>query len=277
MAERNSIPALLAFPIFTGVVLCLAALGCNDMGDESVLLETEVPAVTEQALDGRAANPGPNEAIVCPDANYYGNCVRVPVGLFPNSAGVGNDSMSSAKVGSNVRLSLCTDGGFGSLCQTLGPNARVTHMDSVGDFMNGHHGFNDQVSSMRLEVSSKPDCRDLNPPQGWVYLTRYSASWYNFTFKTVWIGQNGIMDCVAVPYDTNNRTPTIVDNVIDVGFANDALYRIVMPSNSHVVLYNDQNRGGANVHLYAASQRRELWLSDIGWANRVTSLTISRL
>src|SRR5262245_29362906 len=66
------------------------------------------------ALNAEAAtncgSPGPNQAIVWQHYNYSGNCDILEIGSYPYSAilgtSVGNDSVSSVSVGSNVKVTL---------------------------------------------------------------------------------------------------------------------------------------------------------------------------
>jgi hypothetical protein len=68
-----------------------------------------------QALAQRCPDPGPNQITVFRDHDFQGNCKTLGVGEFPNSAylfPVSNDSISSLKVGSNVRAHLFKDRDF---------------------------------------------------------------------------------------------------------------------------------------------------------------------
>src|SRR5438477_6172640 len=59
--------------------------------------------------------PGPDEITVWEDRGFTGNCKTLGIGEYPNSsflAPVDNDSISSLKVGSNVRAYLYEDHNF---------------------------------------------------------------------------------------------------------------------------------------------------------------------
>ena len=77
------------------------------------------------------------------DDDYRGRCVVKNVGEYPNPGAIGlpNDSISSVKVGSNVKAVLCKHDGFND-CETF------EHDDNhLGD----NHIGNDQVSSVKVE------------------------------------------------------------------------------------------------------------------------------
>jgi len=205
-------------------------IGCS--GAEEGSLPADVNNQTESDADSGLATasqpisgtstPGPYEILVCPDVNtaqyrYGGNCVKVPLGMFPNSAGVGNDTMSSIKVGSEVRATLCRDSAFRGNCQTFDPGTTRANLgnESIG---------NDTVSSIRIAPAATPDCRnrsiDNPPPAGWVFLYR----------DQYWQG-----DCVAVSSGSYY-------NVLDIGLANDSISSWLVPADCHTLvdMYNEQ-------------------------------------
>jgi len=147
----------------TPIVLLLllsASTACSGEGAPEELGETS------EAVSG-TTEPGPTEVLVCTEPNYgAGFCQLVGVGFFPYYAGVANDAMSSIKVGSDVRVTLCRDAVYGSTCETLPAGARIAALSSepIGD---------NTVSSMRVVRTSVPDCRfGAAPPSGWAFFFR---------------------------------------------------------------------------------------------------------
>jgi hypothetical protein len=175
----------------------------------------------------------------------------VGLGMFPNSAGVPNDSMTSIKVGSGVRVTLCRDGAFRGTCQTIDAGRWLANLgyEAVG---------NDSVSSMRVVPASTPDCRGHSfenpPPSGWVLLYR-DANWQN--------------DCVSVTYGN-------YWNVLDVGMANDSISSVLIPADLHtpVVMYEHQGFQGTGFGAWfpgvPVSNIRD-WSKSFYWYNDVAS------
>jgi hypothetical protein len=151
-------------------------------------------STSSAALVG-TTEPAANQILVCIDANFGGVCLLLGVGFSPYSVGVPNDSMSSIKVGSAVRVTLCGNGIYGGTCETLPAGARVTNLgtEPVG---------NDSVSSLRVVDASTPECRfGAAPPPGWAFFFRDG-------------GYNG--DCAAHQI---GEYPTSED----IGLANDSI------------------------------------------------------
>lgn len=88
------------------------------------------------------------------DVNYGGQCVVRGIGSYPNPSALGlpNDSISSIKVGSNVKAILCRDDNYGGGCETFTSDDSDLRGNSIG---------NDQVSAARVET------RDGCNPDGW--------------------------------------------------------------------------------------------------------------
>jgi hypothetical protein len=153
-SRRNQFMAACAGLLCSGLIV--SACG-SEPNEDLTPVSSAVVGTTE---------PAPGQILVCVDANYGGVCQLMGTGFWPFTAGVPNDSMSSLKVGSNVRVSLCRDGTFGGTCETLPAGARIANLGSepVG---------NDSVSSVRIVDATVPDCRfGANPPVGWVFLFR---------------------------------------------------------------------------------------------------------
>lgn len=223
-----------------------ALAGCADVPDDA---STKL-ASSDQPLSGQT-NPSPDQILVCPDADFAGNCQLMGLGLYPNSAGVPNDSMSSIKVGSNVRVSLCRDSAFRGTCQTIDAGRQLGRLgyESIG---------NDTVSSVRVVPASTPDCRgrtfDSPPPSGWVFLYR-DANWQN--------------DCVAVSYGS-------YWNVLDAGMAGDSLSSALIPADLHtgLIMYEHQGYQGQSYAPWSPgwdTKYARPWSANFSWFNDMAS------
>jgi len=118
------------------------------------------------SCDGRTT-PDADEVFLWSDGNFMGQCAALRVGLFPwfepaadfdgtgrdrGSFGLPNDSLSSLKVGSDVRVRLFSDAIYSGSQLTKGPGSYPL-IDS---------GWNDVVSSLRVEDNSRSiNCDDL--------------------------------------------------------------------------------------------------------------------
>ena len=89
-------------------------------------------------------SPGADQIALFVDANYSGQCVTKGIGSYSNPAALGlpNDSISSIKVGSNVKATLCRDDNYSGTCESF--------TDNDGDLTDSGIG-NDQVSSAKVE------------------------------------------------------------------------------------------------------------------------------
>jgi len=91
-----------------------------------------------------SCNPGANQIALFVDGDYRGQCVVKGVGQYPNPSAIGlpNDQISSIKVGSDVRATLCQDDNYQGVCEVfLGDDPNLTD-NSIG---------NDTVSSVKVE------------------------------------------------------------------------------------------------------------------------------
>jgi hypothetical protein len=94
--------------------------------------------------------PNPDQIALFQDSNFKGACEVRGIGNYQDSIEVGlqNDTISSVKVGSKVQAILCRDKGFHGNCELFtenDPNLKP-------------HGWNDQVSSARVQVKGQQDC-----------------------------------------------------------------------------------------------------------------------
>lgn len=88
--------------------------------------------------------PNSDQVALFIDDNYLGSCVVKNIGVYPTVASIGlpNDSVSSVKVGSNVRLRLFDNEYYTGPNSTFYSNDAVLSNDAIG---------NDKVSSLRVE------------------------------------------------------------------------------------------------------------------------------
>ena len=92
-----------------------------------------------------SCNPNADQIALFLDGDYNGQCVIKGVGDYSNPSAIGlpNDQISSIKVGSNVKATLCRDDNFSSTCEVFLGNDSNLSDNSVG---------NDQVSSAKVEA-----------------------------------------------------------------------------------------------------------------------------
>lgn len=106
-------------------------------------------------------NPGADQVAVYVDANYSGQCIVKEIGEYPNPASIGlpNDSISSVRVGGNVKAVLCKDDNYAGGCEEFYGDDSFLGDNSIG---------NEQVSSMKVQVRAQP-LPDLRPyaPDGY--------------------------------------------------------------------------------------------------------------
>lgn len=87
--------------------------------------------------------PASDEIALYPDVGFGSRCVTPKVGDYLNPAEVGllNDTISSIKMGGNMKATVCQDDGYGGVCEILtGDDADLTD-NLIG---------NDQISSVRV-------------------------------------------------------------------------------------------------------------------------------
>jgi hypothetical protein len=87
--------------------------------------------------------PTANQVAFFLDVNYTGQCIVKDVGNFSNASAMGmpNDSISSIKVGNNVKVTLCQHNDYAS-CETFAGNDPDLRGNAIG---------NDQASSAKVE------------------------------------------------------------------------------------------------------------------------------
>jgi hypothetical protein len=85
--------------------------------------------------------PKANQAVFFQHANYQGACAARNIGRYPNAKaiGIGNDKISSVKIGSSAQVKLCKHSNFMGGCKTY-----TRSMKSIGN-------MNDKTSSALIE------------------------------------------------------------------------------------------------------------------------------
>ena len=98
-----------------------------------------------------SCSPNSDQIALYVDGNYSGQCVVKGVGDYTNPSAIGlpNDSISSIKVGSNVKAKLCRDDGYNGTCDDFTGDDSDLGNNSIG---------NDQVSSVKVESRGQTGC-----------------------------------------------------------------------------------------------------------------------
>ena len=102
-------------------------------------------------------DPGPSQVAFYEDANYAGDCRRLPVGDYATatSTGLPNDSVSSIRVGPGAQVRVCSDAYFAGTCVLLTANTPYLGDVSIG---------NDRLTSARVQPLGAPDSpADFDP------------------------------------------------------------------------------------------------------------------
>jgi hypothetical protein len=157
---------------------------------------------------------GPNEVIVYRDADFNGPCASLGMGFypFPQNFLIGNDDISSIKVGSNARLRVFRDGVYAGGWTVYNPTTRSGGLGS----------WNDIISSVRVEPANRSEfCNDLQ--EGEIAL-----------FETT----NLRGDCVVLPASGEYA------NAESMGIANDSISSLINKSTRPLVGYIDGSFGG---------------------------------
>lgn len=107
-----------------------------------------------------SCNPTADQVALYVDSDYKGACVVKGIGDYPNPSalGIANDSISSVKVGSNVKLTLCVDDNYYGICETFQGDDPNLSDNSIG---------NDQASSGKVENRNSGNCGITSIPSGY--------------------------------------------------------------------------------------------------------------
>ncbi len=101
--------------------------------------------------------PGPLQVALYKDANYSGDCRRLPVGDYASatSTGLPNDSVSSIRVGPGAQVRVCSEADFGGTCTLLTADAPYLGNLPVG---------NDRLTSAKVRPLGASDTpQDFDP------------------------------------------------------------------------------------------------------------------
>jgi len=199
------------------IVFFACALGayCLELGDTfawsnpflSVPTQDDVAIVRTPAGDCSAnpnGTPDPYTVWVYQDAPYSGACKILLPGLYPTAGnfGLGNDSMSAIKIGSGVRARIFEDVEYKAAWVTV-----TSSTSYLGDVC---CGWNDTVSSMRVELSNRAsNCADVGDREMAVFR---DANYQN--------------DCMVLPVMDYLRNPKTYNNPAQMGIPNDSISSI---------------------------------------------------
>jgi hypothetical protein len=189
---------------------CILALG--------LIVSFSIITFSQTSFAGdRCGTHKAGQAAFFKDSKYRGACVVRYVGRYSNSKriGIGNDKISSIKVGSQTQVRLCRDNNFGGGCKTY-----TKSTPSLGR-------MNDKTSSAIIEKigSSADRCGRLKVGQA----AFYKDSKYRGACVVRKIGR----------YSNSKR----------IGIGNDKISSIKVGSRTQVRLCRDSNfRGGCKIY-----------------------------
>ena len=174
--------------------------------------------------------PGTNEVLLFADPNFGGACTAIEEGFYPNPAplqpgnfGLTNDTLSSMKVGANVRVRLFADIVYGGAFQTFSGPGNFNALSGSG--------FDNVTTSIRVENRFRSvTCNDLQAGE-----------------FSVFRDANFVNDCVVLKYSHSYPNP------IDTGIANDSVSSIMPGPQFLVSGHPDPLCNGVpwRVYLYA--------------------------
>ncbi|HEX8796026.1 MAG TPA: hypothetical protein VF765_33985 [Polyangiaceae bacterium] len=163
-------------------------------------------------------DPGPNEVLVYKDSDFRGSCAALVPGFYPHAESllVGNDAISSIKVGSGVRARVFKD-------QVYGGDYNLYSSGSRNGGLGG--SWNDVISSMRVEPAGRSElCADVMEGEFAVYRD-----------------SNKRGDCVVLPASGQ------YENADAMGIANDSISSVWNNSSHTFDGWPDGNFKGAFV------------------------------
>lgn len=235
------------------MIATTALFGCGAADTEDPQAETagaespEVERVT-QALSTNCY-PGPDEISIFQDVNFSGSCVNLnlgnlgngfspKIGMYPSSSwfrGMGNDSISSMRIGANVSAKVCTDANYSGAClwNIVTDQPRML--------------WNDAISS----ITVYPRTWDCNNPAS--------------DQVVVWSGLNFTGACQVLPIGDYFSSDWM-------GLANDSMTSIRLGSAVQALLCRDSYLGGVCDTL--TQSETYLGLRNVG-DNQVSSMRIT--
>jgi hypothetical protein len=115
----------------------------------------QVSSAKVQVLGTSQCQVSANQAAFFVNADFLGACVVRNIGEYPGSAGIGqpNDSISSIRVGTGVRVVICTDASFKGDCILLTSDNSFLQRSRVG---------NDEVTSVKIQRRGMQECIPSN-------------------------------------------------------------------------------------------------------------------
>jgi Beta/Gamma crystallin len=105
---------------------CVIIRGTHPTMANTGMGNDQITSIKVQSIGaGLPCEPGPLQVALYEDANYAGDCRRLPVGDYPTatSTGLPNDSVSSIRVGPGAQVRVCSDAYFAGTCILLTANA----------------------------------------------------------------------------------------------------------------------------------------------------------
>jgi Vacuolar protein sorting-associated protein 62/Beta/Gamma crystallin len=201
------------------------------------------------------------------DSNYGGSSRELGVGRYNTSdLGIGNDELSSLKVGSGLKATLYKDADFsGSV------------MICVQDTPDVGKNVTDQISSIVVEEYSSPGVivyADSNY-QGWSQelavgsYDKASLTIGNDKLSSI-IVPSGYVVTVYEDSGFSGKSMTLTSSAVDLGNVNDEVSSLVIApatTATGVIIYGDSAYGGWNKELAVGSYN----LSDLGIGNDTLS------
>jgi hypothetical protein len=171
-------------------------------------------------------NPGPNEVIVARDPSFGGTCAVLTPGFYPQPANlvVGNDAISSIKVGSAVRARAFKNPVYGGAWTIYPPNTMAAGLGS----------FDNSISSFRIEPANRSEtCEDLREGEIALYELEYLRG-----------------DCVVLPGDSSYANPDTM------GIEGDSISSMWNNSARKLIAYwhSGFNQAGAEVKPHAKAE-----------------------
>lgn len=123
----------------------------NTQNGQQPLVDGNTYVSNNEEPGGSGCSPGNNQISLHVDSGFGGQCVTLGIGDYPNPGAIGlpNDSISSIRVGSDVKATLCGDDNFQGTCETFFGDDSNLADNPVG---------NDSVSSVRVESDTGGSC-----------------------------------------------------------------------------------------------------------------------
>ncbi len=112
-------------------------------GSRTLISTSGTPSMTNSC----AATPGAEQVNIYKDDNYSGSCARLNTGYYPDSSdfGLGNDAVTSIKVGGNAKITIYEDDDYAGYSYTA--DTSVANLKNVAM---GSGSFNDKTSSLKV-------------------------------------------------------------------------------------------------------------------------------